>query len=256
MCTWNEARMVLLAVESTKDFVDRYIIVDKGSEDGTIELLKKCRDEWKLAMDIYIKPHLIFPEARLFGYQKADEDWILVQDGDEVFHTDGPNSIFHLRKYLRLKNVVYAAPKIVLRGDFLHTDKVFPVMAPHHFLFHNNGTFHIRKGDEAPRFIGVTVYLRKAYIFNCHLKSGKRVFLMLNFWREWCIESEAYKKYSSLEEYAKAKLGVDNIDQIAEEWYRSRLVPYDEQKFGYYPKVIRKYIKMGMIRGYVQDRVS
>jgi hypothetical protein len=32
MCTWEEEQMAPLAIESTKDFVDRYIVVDKASE--------------------------------------------------------------------------------------------------------------------------------------------------------------------------------------------------------------------------------
>jgi glycosyltransferase involved in cell wall biosynthesis len=253
MCTWEERQTVPLAIESTKDFVDRYIVVDKDSKDGTIDVIKKCRDEWKLDMDIYNKPNLLLGEARLFAFRKADEDWILIQDGDEIFHTDGPNSIFNLKKLLRFRSVSYAAPMTTIAGDFLHTRKDFPKQPAHPFLHHNNHTFYLEIRGDGPAMVTVKIYLSKVYKFNCNVKSPERMFLR-PYWWEWCIQTDAFKTYRSVEEYAKAKLGTENLEEHIKKWYKdyyaSVLAPYDEKKFGYYPLVIRKYIKRGRIRGY------
>lgn len=252
ICTWDEERTVPLAIESSKDFVDRYVIVDKVSEDNTLEVIKECRDKWNLEMDIYVKPELPLPEAIMFAISKIDEEWILIQDADEIFHTDGPNAIGNLKKLLKFRNVVFCAPMIILAGDFLHTRYPY-IQPPHPFLFHNNHTFFLRRHAGFPGYVGVRVYLPKVYKFNCRIKSPKRIFLRLNYWKEWCLETNAFKKYRTVEDYAKAKLGIKDLDSYAEKWceeyYKNVLKPYDEKRYGYYPKIIREYIKRGMIRG-------
>jgi hypothetical protein len=177
----------------------------------------------------------------------------MIQDGDEIFHTDGPNSIFNLKKLLIFRNVLYAAPMITIAGDFLHTTKDVPKQAPHAFLHHNNHAFYLHRRGDGPEMIGVKIYLLKAYKFNCKVKSPERMFLR-TYWWEWCIGTDAFKRYKSVEEYVKAKLGTENLEEHIKKYYNdyyaSILAPYDEKKLGYYPQVIRKYIKRGMTRGY------
>jgi len=253
MCTWEEERMVRLALESSKGFVDRYVVVDKASQDGTVEAILECVDKWGLNMDIYVEPDLSLQDAVMFGIDKIDEDWLLIQDGDEVFHTDGPNSIFTLRKLLRLRNVVFYTPMTVLVDDFLHTVKRYTKetvgvhQPPHPFLYHNNETFS-RGSKFFPNVIGVRVYLQKVYKFNCRVKSPKRMFLRLMFWKNWSGDVGLRKEYKSVEEYAQAMLGPKNLDFEAEKWreqhLKATLLPYNEKLYGYYPKVIRK--QMGL----------
>jgi len=106
--------------------------------------------------------------------------------------------------------------------------------------------------------IGARIYFSKVYKFNCRVKSPKRMFLRLKYWEEWCKETNAFKKYRSVEEYAKAKLGTENLDDHAKKWCeeysKNVLKPFDEKKYGYYPKIIREYIRRGKIRGYEENR--
>jgi glycosyltransferase involved in cell wall biosynthesis len=252
MCTWEEEQMAPLGIESTKDFVDRYIVVDKASEDNTVNVIKKCADEWKLNVEIYVKPDLLLRDARMFAIEKVDEDWMLILEGDEVFHTDGPNSIFNLKKLLKYRNVVFLTPQTILAGDLLHTCPPYK-QPPHSFLYQNNNTFYpaeLRR--DVPEMIGVKIPLSKVYKFNCRVKSPKRAFLR-QYWAEWCQTTNAFEKYGSLEEYVKAKLGSKSLDYYAKEWYdryMRTLELYDPKKYGYYPKVIREYIDKANIRGY------
>jgi len=258
MCTWEERQMVPLAIESSKDFVDRYVIVDKASKDGTADVIKECRDKWHLDMDIYIKPELILSQARMFAVNKLDQEWILIQDGDEVFHTDGPNSVQNLRKLLKVRNVVFCAPMTQVAGDFIHTYPS-PQLPPHPFLYHNNDTFYLRKHrEDLPGIIAARIYLSKVYKFNCKVKPPRRIFLY-QYWGEWCKKTNAYKRYADVEDYAKAKLGVEDLRVHIEQWYReyvSTLKPYAEKKYGYYPKVIEEYINRGKIRGHEENRLE
>lgn len=262
MCTWDERQMVPLAIESTKDFVDEYVVVDRDSGDGTVDAIKECAERWGLNIHIHVKPELILRFARLFAIGKADADWVLIHDGDEVFHTDGPNSIFNLK--LDDEVAVYSAPMTYLYGDLLHTykqlgGKKVARQPPHRFLYRNNGTIRLcanKHGfeclpgdDDIPEVDGEEVVLPLVYKFNCNAKPPRRLFLR-QFWFEWCKASDAWMK-CSLEEYVKRKLGVDDLKPAVESWYKkvlSELRSYDENKFGYYPKVIREHIKKEAIR--------
>jgi len=82
----------------------------------------------------------------------------------------------------------------------------------------------------------------------------------LKYWEEWCKETNAFKKYRSVEEYAKAKLGTENLDDYEKKWCedysKNVLKLYDEKKYGYYPKILREYIRRGKIRGYEENRFA
>ncbi len=233
--------MVPLALESSKDFVNRYIVVDKDG--GTVPVIEACRDEWNLDMEIYIKPKLSLRESRAFALSRIDEPWILIQDGDEIFHTDGPNSIHRLRHFMDSPHIGLMAPMNRLVGDIRHTIPNRIQQSYHKFLYHNNGT--LREPGlqwDLPIMNGWKIYLSKPFKFNCIIKSPKRIFLR-QFWNEWCLYTEKYIKYPNIEEYVIEELGI-NVEIEANKWYPKyikSLILYDEEKWGYYPEVIRKY---------------
>lgn len=74
----NEAAAVGRCLLSVKTLVDEVVVVDTGSDDGTIEV---CRDHGAVVH------HLPWPDdfsaARNFGLEKAGGDWILVLDADD-----------------------------------------------------------------------------------------------------------------------------------------------------------------------------
>jgi len=54
-----------------------------------------------------------------------------------------------------------------------------------------------------------------------------------------------YEKYPNIEDYVTQELNID-VECEAKKYYadlKFRLIPYDEKKWGYYPKVIRNYLK-------------
>lgn len=171
MCTWMEDFMVPLALESSKDFVNRYVIVDKG-EGKTVEVIKACRDKWDLDIEIHVKPEMNLRESRFFALKRIDEPWVMNQDGDMVFHTDGPLAISTLRRFMDRPHIVLTSPMNNLIGDLRHTIRRRERAAPHPFLYHNNGT--VRLPDHRSRDMlimdGWMIRLGKPYIFNCLLK--------------------------------------------------------------------------------------
>lgn len=256
MCTWEEAQMVSLAVESTKDFVDEYVVVDKDSRDGTADRIRECASEWGLFTRIYNRRDMILRQARLFAVEQTEADWVLIQDGDEVFHTDGPNTILGFRPERNVS--VYSAPMTYLYGDLRHTARQFgsaevATQPPHRFLYWRDSVRPSRKkhgfeglpgDDDIPDTDGREVTLPLVYKFNCNAKPPLRLFLR-QFWFEWCNETDAWKT-SSLEDYVKRKLKADDLVSVADRWYQetyASLPIYDEGRYGYYPKVIREYLR-------------
>jgi len=243
MCTWMEEIVVPLAIESTKDFVSRYVIVDKGIG-NTVDVIKECADKWNLDIDIHIKPELNLRESRAFALEKISEPWVLVQDGDMVFHTDGPLAIDNLRRFMDRPNIVLSSPMNVLWQNFLSRRNDYVRMGAHPVLYHNNGT--IRAPDIQHDLLvmdGWMINLGKPFSFNCLIKSPKRMFLRI-FWKEW-VESQMCEKYPNIEDYVTYELKI-NIEDETKKHYadlKSRLLPYDEGKWGYYPKVIRNYLE-------------
>jgi len=242
MCVWDEQLMVPLAIESTKEFVSRYIIVDKNGK--TAPIIEKYAELWNLNMEIYVRPKLNLREARLYAVSKITEPWILIQDGDEIFHTSGETNIRNLRQYMDQENVIFCTKMTVLMGDLKHTRNSMPFQPPHKFLIHNNGT--VKGGldqDDIPDSDSHLIILNGIWKFNCIIKEPKRQYLR-KFWNQWCKETDSYKKYPELEDYIREELGI-NPDEEYEDWYKEKLeslVPYDEEKFGDYPAVIRRQL--------------
>ena len=189
--------MIRYAIESSKDFASRYVVVDKDG--STVPKIKECRDERHLDVEIHVKPELNLVQSWDYGVQKIDEPWLLLQDGDEVFHTDGPASIHNLRVLMDRPDVVYCAPMVLLWGDLKHTYSKCPIMPPHTFLYQNNGTIKPSKDPrkDHPVMKGWKIGLPIPYKFNCHIKHRAR-----------------------------------NRD----------VIPYDEQLFFPYPKILKKII--------------
>jgi len=175
MVVWNEQKTIQAAIESSMEFVDRYVVVDKNGE--TLPLIKKMEKENDLKIDYYVEPDMDRREARKFALSKLTEPWILIQDGDEVFHTSGPNSLLKLKDRMIHPHIYFRTRKNILLDDLYHTQKI--QSGYHNFLYHNNGTLKIvekvRKGiGDIPRMSGRGIYLDGIYIFNLHIGKGRR----------------------------------------------------------------------------------
>lgn len=242
MCVWDEQIMVPLALESSKDFVSRYIVVDKNG--NTAPIIEKYADLWNLNVEIYVKPKMSLKESRIFAISKINEPWILIQDGDEVFHTEGEQNISNLRRYMKRENVIFCSKMAVLMGDLKHTINPIPIQPPHKFLYHNNDTIKTgRNKEDLPDGDSYLVMLPGIWKFNCVIKHPKRHYLR-KFWVEWCKETELYKKYPDIEDFVREELGI-NIEEEYEAWYKNKLeslVPYNEERYGYYPAIIRRQL--------------
>ena len=83
MIVKNEEDTIARCINSVKDIVDEIIIVDTGSTDNTLKILKNLnivpyRFEW-------IND---FSAARNFSFSKATKDYILWLDADDILNPD------------------------------------------------------------------------------------------------------------------------------------------------------------------------
>ena len=175
IATWDESLTIKYALESSKDFVSKYILIDKDR--STVEVIKETRDTFNLDLDLYVKPDMNLKQSWDYGFNKAKDPWILLQDGDEVFYTEGERSIHRLREYMNRPDIVICAPKLLLYGSLRLTMRDHVVMPPHTLLYHNNGTIRQKtapKGDH-PVMDGWRVGLPHPLLFNCRLKRSRNV---------------------------------------------------------------------------------
>ncbi|MFH1823759.1 MAG: glycosyltransferase family 2 protein [Candidatus Firestonebacteria bacterium] len=75
--TYNEQNNIKKCLESVK-WADEIIIVDSGSKDKTLDIVKKYTDK------IYIHKWRGYSKDKNFGISKAKNEWILSIDSDEI----------------------------------------------------------------------------------------------------------------------------------------------------------------------------
>lgn len=254
MCTWNEARMAPLAVESIAAFVDELVVVDAGSDDGTLDAIRYGASGFDVDIRAWVEPDLKLREARLFAVERATHDWLLVCDGDEVFHTDGPNAIQDvLPPLMDRESVVYRFPMRYLYADLEHTHLNRVELPPHKTLYHDDGSIApMPEARDLPDHGGGGYAIDTVVKFNCGVKDWRRQFLRERFWYDWSKEADSDLP---IEEYAQRELGVDDLGDHVEGFRERRLasenvVPYDAERWGYVPKVIREWVERGDVRGY------
>jgi len=170
IATWDESLMIKYALESSSGFVSKYIIIDKDG--STVEAIKEARDSLELDLDLYTKPNLNLRQSRDYGFKKAKDPWILLQDGDEVFYTEGKQSIHRLREYMTRTNIVLCAPKLLLYGSLSLTMRKRVIMPPHTLLYHNNGTIrqNTSHNRDHPEIDAWRIGLPHPFLFNCRIK--------------------------------------------------------------------------------------
>ncbi|MBL4589374.1 MAG: glycosyltransferase family 2 protein [Alphaproteobacteria bacterium] len=86
----DEVERIGLVLESVKNLSDDIVIVDSGSTDGTLELVKKYTDR------VYHKNWEGFGQQKVYGESLCRHDWILNLDADEILLDDIRKSIKHV----------------------------------------------------------------------------------------------------------------------------------------------------------------
>ena len=76
----NEQENIRRSIESLKNQYDELIVIDTGSEDGTVDVVRS------LGGKVFVYPWQDdFAAARNFALAKATGDWLIFLDADEYF---------------------------------------------------------------------------------------------------------------------------------------------------------------------------
>ncbi len=96
MIVKNEEQFIEQCLNSVKDLVDEFIIVDTGSKDRTLDIIRKLNlNNLKI---VKIKWENDFSKARNFSLKYVTKDWILVLDSDETISKKDHDKIKKLTK--------------------------------------------------------------------------------------------------------------------------------------------------------------
>lgn len=85
MIVRNESRVINRCLDSLKNYIDSWVIVDTGSCDGTQEMIKKCLS--KIPGELYERSWINFEVCRnqALALAKDRADYLLFIDADEMF---------------------------------------------------------------------------------------------------------------------------------------------------------------------------
>jgi len=94
MIVKNEVKVLPRLFQSLKDYIDYYVIVDTGSTDGTIELIRGEMDRYGIPGEVHERPWVNFGVNRQQALELAvaadKADWLLFIDADEELGVSDP----------------------------------------------------------------------------------------------------------------------------------------------------------------------
>ena len=264
--TQNSESTVEMCIRSFAAFPDEMIVVDNGSTDNTINIVRSLEKEYD-HLTFYDVPHLKdLYENRQYAFKRSKYNWIVRIDSDYIAHTTGKYDIKKLRKLILntkrgLRPISYGITQVNLFGDFYHTGRedligkslinkhVMPPVSKlgARIIQHYPGMKFQRKN----RWEGVrwsdklkSIQLQDPYWFHFTLKTKLNQFFRSerSNWREL----GDFKKYPTLDSYVddviRTKYNTSNIEQACEVFYKKEIYPhiikYDKDKYYDYPQII------------------
>src|SRR6187551_2206250 len=94
MIVKNEVKVLPRLIRSVKDYIDYYVIVDTGSTDDTIELIRREMGAYGIEGEVHERPWVNFGVNRQQALELAlaadKTDWLLFIDADEELGVSDP----------------------------------------------------------------------------------------------------------------------------------------------------------------------
>lgn len=121
----NEARFIWYAVMSVIDHVDKVLLWDTGSTDGTLEIISKIRKTRNRKRKVDFREvggvtSASFAKVRQEMLDATDTDWLIVVDGDEIWWENSIKQVVDTinKKGEEIESIV--VPTYNLVGDIFH----------------------------------------------------------------------------------------------------------------------------------------
>lgn len=119
----NEARWLWFSVMSVINHIDKILLWDAGSEDGSYELAQKIKLKYPEKVELRKVGKLTPPDFQIIRQQMLDEtdtDWILMLDADEIWWEKNIQKLINEIKKADEKTECFVVPTINLVGDIYH----------------------------------------------------------------------------------------------------------------------------------------
>jgi glycosyltransferase involved in cell wall biosynthesis len=119
----NEARWLWYSISSVIDYVDKILLWDTGSTDGTLEIIEELRKKYPNKIDYReygeVTPET-FTKARQEMLEETLSDWFIVVDADEIWWKESIKKVSDTirEKGDELESIV--VPTVNLVGDIFH----------------------------------------------------------------------------------------------------------------------------------------
>jgi hypothetical protein len=146
----NEAAHLVPCLESLLGIVDQFILIDNGSDDGTLELMREFQRAHaaEVAVDVVSLPDALLVEMVQHALRHVRHRWVLKWDGDMIARRE---PLLRLRAELASirRPTAFTLPRLNLSGDYEHVSRVFVTIdAGEPFLrtFYDGFVFHEELG--------------------------------------------------------------------------------------------------------------
>ena len=119
----NEARWLWYSVSSVADFVEKILLWDTGSSDGTFKIIKELEKKFPGKIEFRERPVNSaeeFATARQEMLDATKSDWILMLDGDEIWWDGSIRKVCETinKKGEKIESII--VPTINPVGDIFH----------------------------------------------------------------------------------------------------------------------------------------
>ena len=249
----NEEDWIKYSILSIRDFADEIIVGDNGSEDKSVQIVKDLIDEG-FKVELYRCPDMTINELTNFLLKRTTYRWVMKWDADFVARTTGQYSIANLRQKLldmdRDRYYLIELSHICLSGD-LHHQSPDEFIHTEEYIYTNSDRLnfvHPRTCEflKSPKYYTV-IKCDGYYSFHLDVKSADRM-LARSYWFDW-MKTKNYERFPTLNSYVDHRIHSDNRFKTREE-ARSKfvinsckkLVPYDRERFGDYPDILKEEI--------------
>ena len=125
MIVKNESQVIRRCIDSVKDYISYWVIVDTGSTDGTQDLIKEIMAEYNIPGELHERPWVDFGHNRTenLRYAKDKADYRLIIDADDVLFVENSevNPFLNVTKdfykiKIRLGSLAYYRSQLI-RGN-------------------------------------------------------------------------------------------------------------------------------------------
>lgn len=119
----NEARFVWYSVMSVLEHVDKVLLWDTGSTDGTVEIIKKIKRLKSDKIDLKLLGDVTpeeFTRVRQEMLEKTKSDWFIIVDGDDIWWDTSIKKLVKKIRDTKNKAESIVIPAINMVGDIYH----------------------------------------------------------------------------------------------------------------------------------------